>query len=466
MATLPLRFVPVIVPFAAVFRQRRTWRHALVLLAGALLAPGRRTVTSALYVLGRAGERHWVNFHRVLSRAVWSPRAAARVLLGLLLATLAPTGPLVFGLDDTLERRRGPRLRAAGSFRDPVRSTHGRTVHAWGLRWLSVMLLAPIPWAGRVWALPVLTTLAPNAQSAAAHGRRHKPLTTWARQLLRQLARWCQQLAPGRARVLVADQSFAALDLLVALAPSWTCITRLRLDARLFAPLAPPGPAAPRPRGRPRRVGPRLPLLRDVLTARTTRWARVRVPGWYGGTTPGLDVSTGTAVWFQFGKPLLPVRWVLVRDPTGRAAAQALLCTALAMPAADIIGAYVRRWRVEVTFAEARRHLGVETQRQWSDAAIARTTPILFGLVSLVTLLATTLARATPTGPLPMTVPVRPAAWYAKSRPTFSDALALVRARWWRAILTISSETTATTAPEKIRHRLLCRLNAAICYAA
>lgn len=263
MSALPPRFVAVIVPFAAAFRQRRTWHHAQVLLAGALLAPGPRTVTSALRVLGRAGERHWVTFHRVLSRAVWSPRAAAQVLLRLLVAAFAPTGPLVFGLDDTLERRRGKRLTAAGSFRDPVRSTHRRTVHAWGLRWLSVMLLAPIPWAGRVWALPVLTVLAPNAASAATQGHRHKPLTTWARQLLRQLGRWCQQLAPGRACVLVADQSFAALGLLAALAPQWTCITRLRLDARLFAPLAPPRPGTPRARGRPRRAGARARDYRD-----------------------------------------------------------------------------------------------------------------------------------------------------------------------------------------------------------
>ncbi|HEY0970135.1 MAG TPA: transposase [Gemmatimonadales bacterium] len=317
MATLPPRFVSVIVPFATLFRQRRTWAHARLLLAGAILAPGARTVTAALCVLGRTGERHWVNYHRVLSRAIWSPRTAGRVLLGLVVRTLAPTGPLVFGIDDTLERRRGRRIRAAGSFRDPVRSTQQRVVNAWGLRWLSAMLLTPVPWAGSLWAMPILTALAPNAQAAAVQGRRHKPLTTWARQLMRQLSRWCAVTAPGRAVVVVADQSFAALDLIAPLAPRMTWITRLRLDARLFAPLPPPDPAAPRRRGRPPRTGPRLPRLSEVLTAPTTHWTRVTLTGWYGGTAQEMELATGTAVWFQYGKPLLPLRWVLVRDPRG-----------------------------------------------------------------------------------------------------------------------------------------------------
>jgi len=120
---VPTRFVPVILPFAGLFRQR-TWRHARALLVGAILAPGVRTVTSVLRVLGLARERRWVNYHRVLSRAVWSPRAASLTLLRLLLRAFAPAGPLVFGIDDTIERRRGKRIRAKGIYRDPA-STRG-----------------------------------------------------------------------------------------------------------------------------------------------------------------------------------------------------------------------------------------------------------------------------------------------------------------------------------------------------
>jgi hypothetical protein len=208
----------------------------------------------------------------------------------------------------------------------------------------------------------------------------------WARQLLRQVSRWL----PGRSLIVVADSNFAAIELLAALRPRMTCITRLRLDARLFAPapLRRPGTI-----GRPRVKGERLPLLSAVLTDAATRWARVTIPGWYGEGPRAVDLATGTGVWHHPGLPIIPLRWVLVRDPRGRFDPQALLSTDSTLSAVEIVGYYVRRWQVEVTFEEARRHLGVETQRQWSDAAIARTTPILFALFSLVTLLATRLVR-------------------------------------------------------------------------
>lgn len=211
MPALPTRFVPVIVPFAALFRQR-TWRHARALLLGAILAPGVRTVASVLRVLGLARERRFCRYHRVLSRAVWSPRAASRVLLGLLVRAFAPAGPVVLGIDDTIERRRGKHITATGIYRDPVRSSHSHFVKASGLRWLSVMLLAPVPWAGRVWALPFLTALAPSERYCRERGRCHKKLTDYARQLLSQTCRWL----PGRAIVAVADSSFAAIDLLAS----------------------------------------------------------------------------------------------------------------------------------------------------------------------------------------------------------------------------------------------------------
>jgi DDE superfamily endonuclease len=449
VATLPPRFVPVIVPFAALFRQR-TWRHARALLLGAILAPGLRTVTSVLRVLGLARERRWVNYHRVLSRAVWSPLAASRILLHLLVRAFVPTGPLVFGIDDTIERRRGARIRAKGIYRDAVRSSHAHFVKASGLRWLSVMLLAPIPWAGRVWALPFLTALAPSPRYSAEAGRRHKTLTDWARQLLRQVRRW----VPGRALIMVADSSFAALDLLAALAPGVTCITRLRLDARLFAaaPLRRPGT-----NGRPRMKGERLPLLSAVLSDAATVWQRVTVAGWYGEGVRDIELTTGTAVWHHPGLPLVPLRWVLVRDPFGRFNPQALLSTDPALSAEEVVRYFVRRWQVEVTFEETRRHLGVETQRQWSDLAIARTTPILLGLFSLVTLLATRLVR---NGRLP----ARAAAWYAKTTPTFSDALAAVRRQWWRTTTLCTSHREADMI--KLPRQLVRRLSDALCYAA
>src|SRR5215207_269221 len=208
MPSLPSRFAAVILTFAPLFLQQRTWDHAGMLLIGAILAPGQRTVTSLLRIMGLSGERRFVNYHRVLNRAVWSSRAASRLLLGLLITTLMPAGPVVLGLDDTIERRRGKRISAKGIYRDPVRSSKAFFVKTSGLRWLSLMLLAPVPWAGRVWALPFLTALAPSERCCSACGRRHKTLTDWARQVALQARRWL----PGRELVLIGDSAFAALE--------------------------------------------------------------------------------------------------------------------------------------------------------------------------------------------------------------------------------------------------------------
>ena len=183
MPRLPSRFAATIIAFAPLFLQR-SWRHAEVLLTGAILAPGRRTVASVLRITGLARERHFVNYHRVLNRAAWCPRTASRLLLGLLVAAFVPAGPIVLGINDTIERRRGKRSAAKGIYRDPVRSSHGHFVRASGLHWLSLMLLAPVPWAGRTWALPFLTALAPSERYCQARGRRYKKLTDWGRQLV------------------------------------------------------------------------------------------------------------------------------------------------------------------------------------------------------------------------------------------------------------------------------------------
>ena len=202
-------------------------------------------MSSILRITGHSQDRRFVNYHRVLSRAAWNGRAAAQVLLGLLLDAFAPSGPVLLGLDDTIERRRGKRISAKGIYRDPVRSSHGHFVKASGLRWLSLMLLVPISWAGRVWALPFLTTLAPSERYCRERGVRHKKLTDWGRQLVLQARRWM----PGRRLVLVTDSGFSALEFLAALRrQEVTCVTRLRLDAALYRP-APPRP--PGPIGRP-----------------------------------------------------------------------------------------------------------------------------------------------------------------------------------------------------------------------
>jgi len=413
MLTLPSEFTEIILPFAPLFFNG-VWSRALILLIGAILAPGKRTVTSALRVMGLSQERRFRMYHRVLNRAVWSCRHASRILLCMLVATFASTGPLLFVIDDTIERRWGPKISARGIYRDAVRSSDSHFVKTSGLRWLSLMLLVPIPFAGCVWALPVLTVLAPSSQYYAKRKRRPKVLTDCARQMVLQVQRWL----PARQLVLVGDGGFAALELLNRLSRrSVLCVTRLRLDARLFNPAPPRKKGA---KGRPRLVGTRLPSLQQVLTDPKTKWKRIKFAHWYRETNRKVEVTSGTAVWYHGGMPPLPIRWVIVRDPKGKFETRAILCTDLNQTPRQIVEWFLQRWQVEVTFQQVRAHLGVETQRQWSDLAIARTTPVLFGLFSIITLLANRLARRG-------TLPVRQAAWYSKPRATFSDAIALVR---------------------------------------
>ena len=314
-----------------------------------------------------------------------------------------------------------------------MRSSHAHFVKASGLRWVCLMLLVTVPWANRVWALPFLTALAPSERCDQEQGRRHKTLADWARQLLLLVRRWW----PDRPIVAVADSSYAALELLAACqagAEPVTVITRLRLDAALYEP-APP--RRPRQVGRPRLKGQRLPTLVGIAGDPTTSWTPITVPDWYGTGARSVEIVSDTAVWYHAGLPSVPVRWVLIRDPHGRFDTQALLCTDLDVAPEQILAWFVRRWQLEVTFEEARRHLGVETQRQWSDLAILRTTPTLLALFSLVTLWAEQLAAER--GPV-----VECVRWYRKLLPTFSDALALVRHELWTAQLFATSPTTST----------------------
>jgi len=449
MPTLPAGLAKLIVPFAGLF-SKRVFESVQVLLAGAILATGKRTVTSILRVMGLSQERHFQTYHRVLNRAVWSSLAASRILLGLLVRAFAPEGPLVFGLDDTIERRWGSHIAARGIYRDPVRSSRGYFVKVSGLRWLCMMLLVPIAWAARVWALPFLTALCPSQHYHEGQGKRHKKLTDWARQMVKQLSRWL----PGRQLVIVADSAFAALGFLAAARHHATVITRLRLDAALYSP----APARlPGQRGRPRLKGERLPALSHVLADPATVWSALTVPYWYGEHDRTVEVASHTALWYHPGMPPLALRWVLIRDPLQHFESQALLCTDWEATPAFILDCFVRRWQVEVTFEEARAHLGIETQRQWSSKAIARTTPCLFGLYSLVTLAAQELFA---NGQLSQ----RCDAWYPKAQATFSDTIACVRRQLWsHAYFSTSHQETDMV---KIPRPLVDRFIDSLCYAA
>lgn len=451
MLNLPPIVIDRIDPFAPCFYGVTTWMKAQVLLIGTILTPGKRLVTEALRVMGLSQSEKFAQYHQVLNRAVWSPLELAQVLLKLLVKTFTESGDvLVFGIDPTIERRWGRKIAARGIYRDPVRSSDSHFVKASGLRWISLMLLTQIPWAQRVWALPVMTVLAPSERYYQQRQRCPKTLLERSVQMLKVLRRWL----PQRALVVVGDSAYAALDFLSAMQHlKLTFVTRLRLDAALYEP-APPYSG----KGRPRKKGQRLPTLAQVLKDPKTVWTTNSL-AWYDGQVREIQLTSACAVWFHVGKPPLPIRWVLVRDPQGDYDPVGLLGTDASANPLSIVTWFVQRWQLEVTFEEARRHLGVETQRQWSDKAIARTTPLLLGLFSWVTLVAHALYTAHPSAA------PRQAVWYAKTLPTFSDALARVRQSLWMAYPTfrISKEEPDML---KIPKPFFNTLVSTLCYAA
>ncbi len=264
---------------------------------------------------------------------------------------------------------------------------------------------------------------------------------------------------------MVGDNGYAFLNLLYccqSLREPVTIITRLRLDAGLYDP-APPRP--PDQTGRPRVKGSRQPTLKQCLDDPDLPWDTVSV-SWYDGAVRTLELASQTALWYHRGKPPVPIRWVLVRDPDSELDTQALLCTDQSVNPVQILQWFVLRWQLEVTpyqvrgrlYQEVRAHLGVETQRQWSDRAIARTTPIMMGLFSRISLAAHSLQQESP-------INQRTAAWYDKPSPTFVDAIALVRRHLW-----LASQSFSMSAPDDDREKqpldLYARLIDSPAYAA
>jgi hypothetical protein len=428
MPPLPEAIILVLAPFAPLF-SHRVWFHAQLLLLGAILTPGARTVTAALRATGLAAERHFTNDHRVLNRATWSARQGGGMLLSLLVTLLVPPeATIVLGADDTVERRSGRKITAKGCDRDAVRSSKARVIRCFGLQWVSMMLLGAVPWSRRVWALPFFTALCSPADTRGQ--RRHKTSLEWVRQMSKHVRRWL----PERRLVLVVDGGFAAVSLALACVKSRvTMVSRLRWDAALSHP---PGPQLPGKRGPKPAKGQRQRRLQAWAARSDTPWETVEVD-WYGGQRNTVWVFSRTALWYTPGLPPVDIRSVLVADPEGTLRMEAFCCTDLQATPAHILAWVVMRWSVEVTWQDARAHLGVETQRQWSDRAIARTTPVLLALFSLVTMLALPLSQD---GQIPLPV----TAWYHKAEPTFADCLALVRRHLWCARYCVN----APAAPE------------------
>lgn len=445
---LPAEIIAVTAAFRPAFTEP-TYQKGLELLIGTILTRGRRTVASALRAIGKGQETKWSKYHHVLNRARWSGLEVSGLLLKLLIATFVSTGNTVtIAVDETLERRWGPRIRKCGHWRDSRSSSRRLHVSSRGLRWLVFAVVVHVPWTAYELALPFLSLLLTPPNVSESLGKPHRTVA----QATGRIVPWLRRRLAGHPIHLVGDGAYAVLELgLTCQANQVTLIAPLRLDARLFEP--PYRPPKQRP-GRPPIVGARLPNPAEVAVAPTTQWHRSRV-AWYGATSAVMDWTTGTALWYSTGTPPLAIRWVLVRDPAGGYATRAFFSTDIYLAPTTIIAGFVARWSLEVTYEESRAHLGIETQRQWSNLAIERTTPTLFGLYSLIVLMAHALCNDSE-------VPYQQTAWYPKQSATFHDLLHLVRKTLWLHFLfqTDASEPDLRKIPPRRFDHLL----SAVCY--
>lgn len=413
MPFLPAVILSLLAEFADIFT-KPTWKYAQTLLIGAILCNGKRTVSSALRVMGLSGEKRFERYHRVLSKAQWSEFRAAKILLGMLLTLVPVNLPILIAVDETLERRRGKRIKAKGCYRDACRSTKSLVIKCFGLKWLCASLLVKLPWSNRYWALPFMTVLCTSKKHDELKGIKHKTSINKAIQLVHVISRLMK-----RSFVFIGDGGFACIQLGHACEKSAaTLVSRLRLDAALFkaVPLF-----SQKRRGRKPVKGQKISTLKQQVADGKVQWHEQKV-AWYGRMIKTVKLATGINLWYKSGEHPLEIRWVLVKDPeTNRV--EAFFSTDTSMDAATIVEYFVLRWNIEVTFEEVRANLGVETQRQWSDNAIRRTTPVLMGIFSIVCLIANIQNKLS--GDLMQTIS---SAWYDKEdNATFSDVLIYVK---------------------------------------
>jgi len=418
MDSLSRNILSVLFPFSVLF-SKPSWKKALTLLLGTLVCTGKRTVCSALRAMGLSNEAGFAKFHHLLNRAKWSSLRASRILFFMLLTLVQEEYPIVLFIDETLERRKGAKIKAKGYYRDAVRSSRSQIVKASGLKWLVMALSIRLPLIPRAIALPFLTVLEYSKKCDEQRKRQHKTTLFWASQMVRQVRRW---LGKTRQLILVGDGGFAAGQLaLDCIRYGVTLMSRLKMNARLFDF---PPEKAPRKRGRKPSRGRRLMNFTQMLSLTNLPWKEVEIVG-YSGIKRLVRYASDTCMWGADGSTPIPIRWVLVVDPTGKMDPMPLMSTNPLLTSEQMIELYVDRWSLEVTFEETREHLGVETQRQWSDKAIARSTPVLMSLYSLTCLMAARLGRE-------KMLKVEKTAWYQKEHATFSDMLRAVRMVIWR----------------------------------
>ena len=424
--TLVSAWRELLLSFSPVFTEPST-RTFVQLLSAWVLCSGRHALTGMLPFVEPQETRSHDAFHRFLSQAQWETKELWRRWTCCVVGLLAPTGKLRLDLDDTLFHKSGSRVAGAGWWRDPVRSTGTRVVHAFGLNLLVLTLRVQPPWGGEPLGLPLYVRL---------HRKGERGLLDLAEEMLREVAAWL----PQRWFTLCADGFYASLagrDL-----PRAVLTSRMRRDAALFDL---PPPRRPGQRGRPRKKGPRLPTPAQ-LARRTRDWRLVETEE--RGQKRKRLIHTRLVLWYAVCGTR-PVRLVISRDPAGKEKDDFFFTTDLAAAPGATVGGFAGRWSIEDTFRNVKQYLRAEEPQAWKREGPARAAALGFLLYGLVWAWYLTHAH----GRFPLVR--RP--WYGgKSRPSFQDALCALRKCLWQA--RISGLSGAPSLRAKIIDPLLAAL--------
>lgn len=416
MLPLPSAAEPLFLNLSVAFTDP-TFRRFLVLVIGAILTRGSRTIANILRTLHGLAPGHFSDYHRVFSRAPWSLWLLGLALARAILALADPDQALRVAVDDTTAEHRGKKVYGKACHRDAVRSSHGHTAYRWGHRWVVLSICVRLPFTSRHWALPVLAALYRPKALNQQERRRHKTESELGRQLMAALMHWF----PDRRFVLLGDGGYASHRLAKFCARHGrqvALVSRFYPDAALYGP-----PPAPQPHrsGRPRTKGQKLPTPEQVVAQARRRRGVVR---WYGGSSRRVEWVSGTGYWYKNGQGLVRVRWVFVHDLDGTHRDEYFYTTDVSLRPEQIVSLYTTRWSIETTFQELRAHLGFETTRQWVRKSVLRAGPCLLGLFSVVCIIYAEHVRT-------HRVRLGGAPWYRKGEATFSDALATVRRLFW-----------------------------------
>jgi uncharacterized protein YerC len=395
-----------------------TYHRFLVLMFGAILTTGRRTITNILRTVRPYAKGHISSYHRVFSQRRWAAWRLARLLIAFLLDHVIPPGPVLLAGDDTVAAHPGPKVFGKGRHRDGVRSTHSYTAYRWGHKWVVVSVLVKLPFAVRPWALPVLVALYRDPEWDQAHRTRHKTPAHLARLLLACVVRWF----PERPFIFVGDTGYGTSETARFCGKHGrhlTLVSKFYGDAALYEP---PPPRTRHTMGRPRVKGQKLASPQEVV-ANSVKRISLTV-AWYGGSTRDIEVVTGTGHWYRIGEDLVAVRWVYTHDCTGTHRDEYFFTTDITMSPQQIIECYTQRWSIETTFQECREYLKLESTKGYCQATVLRLTPCLLGLYTAIVLLYLQLPKISRT----------PGAvfWRGKSTVTFSDMITCVRRALWK----------------------------------